>query len=110
MNKLETIVYRLEKARGAVQRAADAFDRDDAVALDLRAIEAEVDLAAAAATDLGEDAPAPARQALLNLVADLNGLQRRIAEGHRNAAAALGQTAASRRAVAAYGRPTSAGA
>ena len=105
MKNSDTIIQRLENARHAVRKAVEAFDRDEAITVDMRAIEMEVDLAAAAATDMEGEAPATARKALMNLVADLNGLHRRIAESHRSTAASIGQTAASRRAVAAYGRP-----
>jgi len=67
-NNNANVLDRLEAARGAIKRADKALDQDQAP--DIRAVETEVDLAAAAATSLDANAARETRPALLNLVAD----------------------------------------
>jgi|GEM_PF-3351518 len=96
------ILADLEAARSAIARAAHAFETGDG--FDLREIERRVDLAAAAATDLEPaERNEELRTTLLNLVADLDALHRRIASERRKTEDQLGRTAINRRAFVAYG-------
>lgn len=95
---------RLEAARTAVRRAAAALEADQD--FDLRDIEREADLAAAAAT-ARTGSPAErdaARKSLINLVADLNDLHEKIKAENRRTAERLGRGSESRRAYVAYGQ------
>lgn len=96
------VMARLKAARTAVAKAMIALDAKREP--DVRAVEQQVDLAAAAATSLDQSATKLARPALLNLVADLNALHARIKHEHKAAAEALGEFSVQRRAVSAYAR------
>ena len=96
------VMHELEAARIAVGRATHAMATGEG--FDLREIERQVDLAAAVATDIGPDQRTDSlRSLLINLVADLDGLQKRIAAERRKTADQLGRSAVNRRAFAAYG-------
>lgn len=101
-NNSPTVLDRLEAARTAIKRADKALDKDQAP--DIRAVETEVDLAAAAATSLDANAARETRPALLNLVADLNALHARIKKERNATANLLGSLSTQRRAVSAYAR------
>lgn len=102
MNEPTEILARLRAARSAIQRASAAFDADGEI--DMRTVEREVDLAAAAATHSTDHNRAEARSALINLAADLTDLQAKIRVESRKTADALGRTSVGQRAAAAYNR------
>lgn len=103
MTPKQQVADGLDQARAAVRRASHALDLGDAI--DLREIERQVDLAAAAATDLRpDDKTDDMRRELINLVTDLDGLHRRIAAERRRTADQLGRSTVSRRAFVAYGQ------
>ncbi len=97
----DTVLDELEQARVAVRRAEQALIAGED--FDLREVERQVDLAAAAATQTDASGRAPRRKALINLVADLNGLHARLLRERRQTEQALGRASVSRRAFTAYG-------
>lgn len=97
----DMVLDELERARGAVRRAEHALQTNED--FDLREVERQVDLAAAAATRPDATDRAARRKALVNLVADLNGLHSRLLRERRQTEQALGRVSVSRRAFAAYG-------
>ena len=104
MTEANNIATRLEAAQAAVRRAAAALDAGQEI--NLREVEQQADLAAAAAT-AGHGAEidrVAARNALINLVADLNELQSKLRAESMKAAERLGRGAVSRRAYVAYGQ------
>lgn len=102
MTETASVIVSLDNARAAVARAAAAFSAGDD--FDLREVERQVDLAAAAATAPQAKSEATARTALINLAADLTDLQNRIRRESLRTADILGRNTVNRRAVAAYGR------
>lgn len=104
MTDANDIATRLEAAQAAVRRAAAALDAGEEI--DLREVERQADLAAAAATagHGGAFDRTAARNALINLVSDLNNLQAKLRAESKKAAERLGRGAASRRAYVAYGQ------
>lgn len=101
-NAADAVIAELEQARAAISRAERTLESEGE--FDVKEIEAQVDLAAAATTAL-DGPPDPAmRDALINLVTDLNLFHKRLRETHAKTAAMIGRTATSRRAVVAYGR------
>ncbi len=108
MNSSQQIIEGLERARAAVERAERALKADQD--FDLRGIEAQVDLAAAAATEArqtGDGKSAQAMRALLiNLVVDLDRLHASLKDERRQTADRLGRTSVGRRAFVAYGQRT----
>lgn len=104
MTDANDIATRLEAAQAAVRRASAALDSGQEI--DLREVERQADLAAAAATAEhgGEIDRTAARNALINLVTDLNDLQTKLRAESQKAAERLGRGAASRRAYVAYGQ------
>lgn len=102
MSDNHPIVDGLEQARAAVRRAAHALETG--ADFDLREIETQVDLAAAATTKQARQPGDAAHVALINLVADLDGLQARLQKERKATADWLGRSAVNRRAFVAYGR------
>lgn len=103
MNKKNpNVLTSLESAHAAIRRAVADLDRK--AEPDIRAVEVQVDLAAAAATSLSAEEAKATRPALLNLVAELNDLHSRVKLEHKTTARALGSFTTQRRAVSAYAR------
>lgn len=102
MTQGQTVIQGLENARAAIRRAAHALETG--ADFDLRDVETQVDLAAAAATGRRATTDADARSALVNLVADLDGLHARMQRERKETADWLGRSAVNRRAFVAYGR------
>lgn len=101
-NKNSDILSSIEAAHAAIKRAVADLEQD--ASPNIRAVEIQVDLAAAAATSLNADDAKTARPALLNLVAELNDLHDRIKLEHKATARKLGSYTTQRRAVSAYAR------
>lgn len=99
-NQEAQVLAGLKAARGAVKRAVHALETQ--ADIDLKEVETQVDLAAAASTNGRQSGEV--RMALLNLVADLDVLHLKIKRQRQDSANQLGRTAANRQAQAAYGR------